>query len=367
SRNGQVDGRKALSDDTIDTVVERASGVPLFVEELTRAVLENKEAGLTGGGIPTTLQDSLMARLDRVGSAKEVMQIGAVIGGDFSYALLHAVHPIAEPDLQEALRVFARAELLYVRGISPEGTYHLKHALIRDAAYEALLKSRRKELHSTIADVLARQFPDRATAAPELLAHHYTGAGLIPQAIPYWQRAGQRASDRSANVEAIRYFTIGIELLNKTPDSLERKQTELALQTALGAPLQTLKGWGDSSVATVYDRARELCQQIGDTPYLFATLFGLWRFYMQRAKMQTVLELAERLLSLAKQQKDAFLLMEAHRVLASTLFFIPDFAAAKSHSEQAIALYDKEQKSAQATLFPNPPGVVCRLLRSHIL
>jgi predicted ATPase len=203
---------------------------------------------------------------------------------------------------------------------------------VQETAYQSLLKSRRQHLHQQVARVLEAQFAQSVETQPELVAHHYTEAGLLEQAIPYWQRAGQRASDQSTNVEAIRYFTTGIELLKKTPDSLDRAQTELALQTALGAPLQTLTGWGDSSVATIYDRALELCQQIGDTPYLFPTLFGLWRFYLQRAQMQTVLELAERLLNLAQQQQDASLLMEAHRALASTLFFIPDFAAAKSHS-----------------------------------
>ena len=175
----QVAAQKALSEETVATVVERTGGVPLFVEELTRAVLESGDAKLTGREIPVTLHDSLMARLDRLGPAKEVVQVGAVIGGEFSYELLHAVHPIAEEDLQRALRGLADAELLYVRGIAPDATYQFKHALIRDAAYEALLKSRRKELHRLVARTIDEKFPALKEAHPEVLARHWTEAGEV--------------------------------------------------------------------------------------------------------------------------------------------------------------------------------------------
>ena len=185
--------RTALSEETIAAVVERTGGVPLFVEELTRAVLESGDAKLTGREIPVTLHDSLMARLDRLGPAKEVIQVGAVIGGEFSYELLHAVHPIAEEDLQRALRNLADAELLYVRGIAPEATYQFKHALIRDAAYEALLKSRRKELHRLVARTIDEKFTALKEAHPEVLARHWTEAGETEPAIAEWSRAGKAA------------------------------------------------------------------------------------------------------------------------------------------------------------------------------
>jgi class 3 adenylate cyclase len=185
-----VAARKALTSDSVEAVVERTGGVPLFVEELTRAVLESGDAQITGREIPATLHDSLMARLDRLGSAKEVIQVGAVIGSEFSYGLLHAVHPLPDEELQNALHSVTDAELVYVRGIPPDAIYQFKHALIRDAAYEALLRSRRKELHARVAGILMRQFPDRVTSAPELLAHHYTEAGLIEQAIPYLATSG---------------------------------------------------------------------------------------------------------------------------------------------------------------------------------
>ena len=190
---GEVAAQKALSEETIATVVERTGGVPLFVEELTRAVLESGDAKLTGREIPVTLHDSLMARLDRLGPAKEVTQVGAVIGGEFSYELLHAVHPIAEEDLQRALRTLADAELIYVRGIAPEATYQFKHALIRDAAYEALLKSRRKDLHRLVARTIDEKFPALKEAHPEVLARHWTEAGETEPAIAEWSRAGKAA------------------------------------------------------------------------------------------------------------------------------------------------------------------------------
>jgi len=224
----------ALTSDTVDTVVQRTGGVPLFVEELIRAVLESGNALLAVRDIPATLHDSLMARLDRLSSARETLQIGAVIGSEFSYGLLHAIHPISDEDLKDALQSATDAELVYVHGIAPDANYQFKHALIRDAAYAALLRSRRKELHSRIAEVLSQQFSERVTSAPELVAHHYTEAGLFEQAIPYWQRAGQRAIERSANIEAISHLTKGLELVNFLPEGPERIQQELTLQTIVG-------------------------------------------------------------------------------------------------------------------------------------
>jgi predicted ATPase len=197
----------ALAIESVETVIERTGGVPLFVEELTRAVLEGGSARATGREIPATLHDSLMARLDRLGPAKEIIQIGAVLGAESSYGLLHAVQPIRDEDLQGAIRTATDAELIYARGIPPDATYQFKHALIRDAAYEALLRSRRKEIHAQIAEVLLSQFPETLTSAPELLAHHYTEAGELENAVPFWQQAGQRAVERSANMEAISHYT----------------------------------------------------------------------------------------------------------------------------------------------------------------
>jgi predicted ATPase len=355
----QLATQKGLSEQTIEAVVERTGGVPLFVEELTRAVLETDDNELIKRVIPVSLNDSLMARLDRLGPAKEVAQLGAVIGNEFSYELLQAVHPIPEPDLRRALVNLIDAELLYAQGAAPSSTYLFKHALIRDAAYEALLRSRRKELHSRTAEVLVRQFPDRVESAPELVAHHYTEAGLIAQAICYWQRAGQRASQRSANAEAISHLTRGLELLKILPDSPERIHYELTLQIALGAPLIATKGYAASEVEQAYGRALDLCQQVGGPPQLFPVLWGLSAFYGVRAELETARELAEQLLRLAQRAQDPALLLEAHHALGQYLFFMGEFSAAREHFEQGIALYDPRQHGSLAFLYGQDPGMAC--------
>jgi predicted ATPase len=221
----EVAARVALSAETIAAVVERTGGVPLFVEELTRAVLESGDAGLTGPQIPVTLHDSLMARLDRLGPAKEVAQVGAVIGSEFSYELLHAVDPIAEEELQGALRKLADAELIYVRGIPPEANYTFKHALVRDAAYEALLRSRRKDLHRVIARTIDEKFPALKEAQPEVLARHWTQAGETEAAIAAWSKSGEAAEARHAFSEALESCHQALALLNLLPESSEQSRT----------------------------------------------------------------------------------------------------------------------------------------------
>jgi predicted ATPase len=215
----QVAAKIALSDETVATVVDRTGGVPLFVEELTRAVLESGEVKLTGSEIPATLHDSLMARLDRLGPAKEVIQVCAVIGGEFSYELLHAVHPIAEEDLQRVLRKLADAELLYVLGIAPDATYQFKHALIRDAAYEALLKSRRKVLHLIVARTIEEKFPALKEAHPEVLAHHWTEAGEPEPAVDAWEKSVERAAARRAFREVDHNCSAALAVLQTMPES----------------------------------------------------------------------------------------------------------------------------------------------------
>ncbi len=324
----EVAAHKALLEETVSAVVERTGGVPLFVEELTLAVLESGSSKLSAREIPVTLHDSLMARLDRLGPAKEVAQIGAVLGSDFSYALLHAMHPIPEPELQRALRSLVDAELLYVRGIVPDASYQFKHALIRDAAYEALLKTRRRELHRRTANVLDQSFADMTEAQPELLAHHYTEAGLVQQAILYWQKAGQRASQHSAHLEAINHLTSGLELLRTLPDATERAQQELMLQISLGPALQATKGPAAPEVERVYARARDLCQQVGETPQLFSVIWGLWLYYNARGELRTARELGGRLLTLAQSLQDPVLLLQAHHALWTTSFYLGEMASA---------------------------------------
>ena len=236
-----VEARPVLPPDLIDAVVARTDGVPLFVEELTKSVVESVGAHsgvpLQTLAIPATLHDALMARLDRLGMAKDVAQLGATIGREFSYELLQAVSLLDEGTLQHGLKQLVAAELVYQRGLAPQAHYLFKHALIQDTAYQSLLKSTRQKYHSQIAQVLEERFAEMKETQPELLAHHYTEARLIEQAVPYWQQAGQRAVQRSANVEAIQHFTKGLELLKTLPDTPERAQQELTLQITLGVPL----------------------------------------------------------------------------------------------------------------------------------
>jgi tetratricopeptide (TPR) repeat protein len=354
---GKVSALKALSDDTIAAVVERTGGVPLFVEELTRAVLESDEPKFTGRKIPATLRDSLMARLDRLGPAKEIMQVGAVIGSDFSYQLLHAVHAIADEDLQRALRTLTDAELLYVRGIAPEATYQFKHALIREAAYEALLKSRRKELHLIVARTIDDQFPILKETHSEVLARHWTEAGEIESAIVEWSRSGQTAQARNAFKEALESYQQALALLRSLPEKPRHVQQELTLQAALGLALVMTKGLGAPEVREAYDHARKLCERVGNTPEIFPVLYALCNFYVQQEEMRTAQDLAEQTLNLAEKQDDPQCRIAAHRSLVSVSFWRGAFVEARQHCERVIALYNPAYHRSLALVYGFDPSV----------
>ena len=356
----QVTGRTALPQEVVQQIVSKTDGVPLFVEELTKNVLET--VGATGRSplqfaIPATLQDALMARLDRLGPTKEIAQLGATIGREFSYELLHAVAPVGDETLQQGLKQLLAVELVYQRGLVPQATYLFKHALIQDTAYHSLLKSKRQQYHQRIARVLEERFLETKETQPELLAHHYTEAGLIAQAIPYWQKAGQSASQRSANIEAIAHLTKGLELLRPLPDTPERTQQELELQLALGSPLITTKGYAVPEVERVYTRALELCRQLGETPRLFWALTGLQLVYGARAELKPARELAEQCLSLAQNNHNPASLVQAHHRLGQILFFLGEFAQARGHLEEGIALYDPEQ--FRSLRHASDPKVTC--------
>jgi class 3 adenylate cyclase len=314
----KITGGKALPAEVLQQIVAKTDGVPLFVEELTKMVVEQNVGAYCNTpllGIPATLQDALMARLDRLAPVREIAQVGATLGREFSYELIRAVCPLDEALLQQGLRQLIDAELLYQRGLPPQATYLFKHALIQDTAYQSLLKSTRQRYHQQIAQVLEQRFPETKETQPELLAHHYTEAGLVALAISYWQQAGQRAAQRSANVEAISHLTTGLELLKTLPNTPERAQQELVLQIGLGEPLKATKGYAALEVEQVYTRARELCQQLEETPQLFPVLWGLWSFYLQRADHAMARQLAEQSLGIAQSTKDPAFLPQAHYAL----------------------------------------------------
>jgi predicted ATPase len=367
---GVTDG-KTFPTEVLQQIIAKTDGVPVFVEELTKAILESGQLNAVDGHyelvgslstltIPATLQDSLMARLDHLVTAKSVAQYAAVIGRGFAYDLLQTVSQLDAATLQRELGRLVKAEIVYQRGVPPQATYTFKHALIQDAAYESLLKSTRQRYHQRITQVLEARFSETAAAQPELLAHHYTEAGLIGQAIPHWQRAGERAVQRSANVEAISHLTQALELLQTLPDAPERTQQELAVHIALGVPMVQTKGHAAPEVEATYTRAWALCQQLGDTAQLFDVLLGLRRFYFMRGDLRTADELGEQLLRLAECLDDAGLLVRAHMMLAEGLFYLGEFVRAREHAEEGIARYAPQQHHAQAFRYGNDPGVCCR-------
>jgi class 3 adenylate cyclase/predicted ATPase len=367
---GVTDG-KTLPAEVLQQIIVKTDGVPLFVEELTKAILESghlKEVdgyyelagSLSTLTIPATLQDSLMARLDRLVTAKAVAQYAAVIGRQFAYDLLSMVSQLDDTTLQRELGRLVEAEIVYQRGVPPQAMYTFKHALIQDTAYQSLLKSTRQGYHQQIAQVLESQFPEIAETQPELLAHHYTEAGLIEQAVAYWQRAGQDASDRSAHLEAINHVTTGIALLQSLPETPEHTQQAVTLYIALGAALQMTKGYGAPEVEHAYTQARALCQQAGETPELAPVLLGLWRFYGVRSQLHTARELGATLLRLAQCAHDPALSVTAHYTLGATWLYLGAFPTARQHLDAGIALSTPDQRRTPVFRMGQDLGVSCQ-------
>jgi predicted ATPase len=365
-------GGKTLPAEVVQHIVTKTDGVPLYVEELTKMLLasallreEVDQYVLTGPlrtvAIPDTLQDALMARLDQLNTAKEVAQFGAVLGREFPYDLLQAIAPQDENTLQKGLAQLVAAELLYQRGRPPRARYMFKHALIQDTAYASLLKSTRQQVHQQIAQVLETRFPALVETQPELVAQHYTAAGCAAQAVVYWQRAGQQASDRSANVEAISHCTTGIELLQTLPETPERTQQALTLYLALGGALQVTKGLAAPEVEHAYTQAHALCQQVGETPELAPVLLGLWRFYLLRSQLHTARELGDTLLRLAQHAHDPALAVLAHYTLGSTWLWLGALPEARQHLEEAIVHYTPDQRRSLVFRMGQDPGVGCRV------
>jgi class 3 adenylate cyclase/predicted ATPase len=348
-------GNAGLSQETVEEIVERADGVPLFVEELTKAVVERGDldnrvgavlaaSPLPNLAIPATLHASLIARLDRLGpTAKEIAQIGAVIGREFSHELIQSVAQRPEPDLETALDRLTDAGLLFRRGAPPHASYLFKHALVQDAAYATLLRARRRQLHEAVAAALEREFPETVATQPELLAHHWTEAALIEPAIQYWRRAGERALDRSANPEAIAHLTRGMRLLDGLPQSRQRDQHELVFQAALLAPLWHVCGVGSAEAERAHRRALELCERAGpDTSAHCRALFLNSNFYVVRGDLRRGRPFAEQSLALAERRQDPELLAYAHEIMGCQLLWPAELVAARAHFERGIALYNPE-------------------------
>jgi predicted ATPase len=267
---------------------------------------------------------------------------------------------IPEQELLSHLSVLKDSELLYERGIYPQSTYIFKHALTQDATYQSLLKSTRQKYHRKIAQVLEKNFPDTMETQPELLAHHYTEAGLNEQAVGYWHQAGKRAIQRSAHVEAINHLTKGLNLIESMPENPERNQQELKLQLTLGIALAATMGFGAPEVGRVYARARELCQKVGESPQLFPSLFGTWLYY-NATEVQTAQKIGEQLRTIAQRAQDPELNLQSHHALWTTSFFLGNFVKAREHAEQGMIIYDPQQHRSHAFIYGgHDPGACCR-------
>jgi class 3 adenylate cyclase/tetratricopeptide (TPR) repeat protein len=356
-----VGSEKRLSPEMVATVVQRATGVPLFVEELTRDSIERGKRS-TPSEIPATLHDSLMARLDRRGPARELAQIGAVIGREFSHELLRLIANLSDRQLQLALDDLVDADLLHVARNEPDKSYKFKHALVQDAAYNILLKSRRRELHQRIAQILEKQSAE--LSAPELLAHHYTEAGLIAEAVRYWRRAGRKAIERSANAEAVVQLRRGLELLKTLPPNSERVMEEVNLQIALTTPLIATGGYTVPEVEKASRRALDLCQQLGETPQLFVALGSLYSIYFNRGELQIAVELARHMLRLAEALRDPALLLWGHYSLGFALTLEGSWNLARDHLTRSIALYDPGRAGNYG--FVQDPGPTATAMLSHV-
>jgi predicted ATPase len=374
----RLTGGKPLPAEVLQQILLKTDGVPLFVEELTKTVLESgllADAGdhyeLSGPlpplAIPTTLHDSLMARLDRIPEVKEVAQIGAVIGREFSHELLAAVAPMSANQLSDALGQLVESELVFRRGTAPEARYTFKHALVRDTAYQSLLKSRRQQLHARIAEALEERFSNTARTEPEVLAQHYTGAGLIEQAVAHWQRAAEHAARRSANLEAMAHLTKGLELLRDLPQDLDHQRLELDMQAALGVTLVTIKGWAAPETAAAFGRARQLCELSGDRSHLIAVDWGEYTTHLLRGELDRALQKAQATLRHAEGDNDVTALLMAHRGVGLTSIYLGHMEQGRAHLERALALYDPEAHAPLAHRFGYDARVAVQAFLSHAL
>ena len=365
-----VAGAGRMPDAVLEQVVLRADGIPLFIEELTHAVLgsgvlEDSRRGIADAqgpvpdvAIPATLQGSLMARLDQLGPAKFVAQLASAIGREFSYALLSAIAPLPAEGLRAELAALEDSGLVYSGGATPGEVFAFKHALVQEVAYQTLLRGRRHELHLLIARRLQERFPQQARDTPELLAHHWTQAGDIERAVAGWLAAGERASERSEYNEAVGHLRKGLDLVADLPDPVQRRDRELALLLALGPVLMTVTGAGTPEVSRLYTRALELCGEIRKSGLHFAARWGRWRAAMDH---RAGLERADDLLRLARELGDPALLVQAHHCQWATLYMLGAHEECCRHADEGIRLYDPERDRLHALLYGGHDPKVCAL------
>jgi class 3 adenylate cyclase/predicted ATPase len=360
-----------------DQIIDKADGLPLFIEELTSGTIgvptqrrpgENDReqiSQLAAIKVPETLHDALMERLDRVvRGGRNVAQFAAVIGREFSYDLLALASRIDEKDLLSALSLLEEADIISRLEVSPSVRFAFKHVLLRDAVYDSLLRGKRRETHADIATVLENHFAELAENQPELLAHHYSEAGNNQSAIRWWRKSGRRALTNSANVEAIGHFRNALRLLSLMPDTSERTKEEIEIQLALGIPLIAVRGYAAAETREAFARALTLCARLGNLPEYFQALFGLWGHSWMGGKNDQALAIAQEFMSRSRASANSDLSMMAHRIMGSTLLTVGEFQASQLHFEETIALSDNSSRRPLYGLYMVEPQVASLLLLS---
>ena len=370
----RVTGNKPLRASVREDIIERTDGIPLFVEEMTKAVLEAENEGdaqrtaaahpSPALAVPASLHASLMARLDRLGPAKEIAQVGAAIGREFSHALLIAVLRKPEAEVASGLRRLVSAGLLSQQGVAPHTTYLFKHALVQDAAYGTLLREPRRALHARIAEMVETKFGDIAESQPELLARHYTDAGLTEKAASLWGKAGQRSLERSALVEAAEQLTRALDQIASLPATPALRREQIRLQVAIITPLMYVKGYVATETQSAVERAHlliERAEELGETPedplLLFSVLYGFWTASHVDFNGKKMRDLAGQFLGLAQKQGSIAPLMVGHRLMGMSLLQTGDIAQGRAHFDRAIALYNPAEHRPLATRFGVDFGV----------
>jgi class 3 adenylate cyclase len=374
----QIAGVKPLPDDVIDQITDRTDGVPLFVEELTKSVLESGllreeadryvlDGALPPFAIPTTLHDSLLPRLDRLASVRNVAQVGAAIGREFSYTLLHTVSRLPEDELQTALARLVASELVFQRGTPPDAVYMFKHALVQDAAHGSLLHNARQQLHAQIAEALAVHSPEMMDSQPELFAQHYAEAALVEKAVSYWGKAGHRSAARSAMAEAAAQFQKGLDQLALLPDDPKRQWQELEFCSSLGAALRFVKGQAAPETGRAFARARELWEQLGSPMEYRHVPYGQSRYHAYRGELDLAMRLDEDLLHLSRHRNDHGGLVLAHQASGTVQTLTGRFASSRSNLEAGLALYDPISQRSLAYQTGTHPQVVSQAYLGTIL
>jgi predicted ATPase len=365
-------GGKALPKEISDQIVDRTDGVPLFIEELTKSVLESGLVTEAGDGyavagpvgalaIPTSLQASLLARLDRLAPIREIAQIGAALGRSFSHQLISAVAPMPQPQLDDALVQLARTELMFRRGTPPDAEYTFKHALVQDAAYSTLLRSRRQQLHGRIATTLEEQFPEIMEMQPELMARHCAEARLVEKAVGYWLKAGRQAIARGAMIEAVAQVRKGLDLLPRVSDGGARWEQELNLQITLGQALIVTKGYSAPESGEAFARARQLCDQLNRPAQLGPVLYGQWTFRLMRGELEQAKHHAEELRHLGEARNDVMWTCFGSSYSGITCSWWGKFVEARAYCENALSLWDPKFRTSAAS--PTDP---CILILTHL-